>query len=81
MRLRNSARASVMTPQKSSVIASARIRVSSNASPWARSMAPSTYTPPMAAGTEPTPIHTDSGMSTVFWRRCLMPPTVLVTAP
>ena len=32
-------------------------------------------------GTEPAAIHSDSGMSTVRWRRCLNPPTVLVTAP
>ena len=30
-----------------------------------------TYTPPMAAGTEPSAIHFDSVKSTVFWRQCL----------
>ena len=79
MRLRN-ARTSVAAPVSSRATARIVSRSSSNSRPAQSSSSVSTYTPPIAAGTDPRAIQVDSCRSTVFWRQCLYPPTVLVTA-
>ena len=74
------ARTSVAAPVRRRATARIVSSRSSNSRPAHFSSRVSTYTPPTAAGTEPTAIHMDSCMSTVFWLQCLYPPTVLVTA-
>ena len=70
IRFRN-ARISVAEPVRSSAPARIAITRSSKSRPAQSSSSPSTYTPPIAAGTEPIAIQLDSVRSTVFWRRCL----------
>ena len=70
IRFRN-ARTSVAVPVSSSAPARIAITVSSKSPPSQSSSSVSTYTPKIAAGTDPIAIQLESVMSTVFCDQCL----------